>query len=87
MEPSLGELITTSVDEVGIGAGAAGGLAIDDPAVEPPPLVAVPLELLPELELAPGAGEAPVLPPLGPFVPAEPTEDTFAFVELSVAFV
>ena len=73
--PSVGELITTSVDEVG--AGAAGGLAVDDPALEPALLVGVPLELLPEPELAPGAGETPVLP-------ADPTEDTFAFVELSV---
>jgi len=85
--PSRGELITTSVDELGVGPGEAGGLAVDEPPAELLPFVAVPLELLPELELAPGAGEAPALPALGLVVPEEPTEDTFAFVELSADFV
>ena len=76
--PSVGELITTSADEVG--AGGAGGLAVDDPAVELPAFVAVPVEVPPKP--VPGAAEAPV-PVLVALVAVEPTEDTLAFVELS----
>ncbi|HEU5232557.1 MAG TPA: hypothetical protein VFU50_06830 [Terriglobales bacterium] len=98
--PSAGELITTSVAEVGVGAGAAGGLPVDVSPVELPPLVVLPPELvlplelppvveLPELELVPGAEEVPLTPApaLGLVVPAEPADETFVFAELSTDFV
>jgi hypothetical protein len=60
------------------------------PAVEPLPLLELPpFAPLPELELLPAAEEVPVLPAGAPglFALAEPTDDTFVFVELSVDFV
>lgn len=72
-----------------MGAGAAGGSVVDEPPVELPPFVVLPLVPLPELELAPGADEVPPAPApvLGVVVPAEPADDTFVFVELSADFV